>query len=392
MGTCVYERLGSGLQLLDSEQLEYAFAVHGISRETQARNVYAEIWALIQKAEKIRDPVTLGKIEGDLRHLCNDYFSIMHAWQEEEEDRHEGVEACDASKDNMREAQSMIAAFEKNFVRYSICYLELNRALIQVRASLSHLARDYDMTGAAKGIQVNHATGALLQQAHRERKGIMEKRLRLDRVRTLLQHFDPLMELLGEDLPRLLGQEAGGRDLVLFKGALRKKNFDAARAICSRWHHDWLRKTGQTVVDMAEKNASELQAADGIMLHSGELTLITSFLQSDEAKINQLMNKYNVPYMVFKYQNLIHQGYHLGRIGSLEGLIIQHAKLISLSARPVADADTAKMQEQSVLNPARALQNRFKSLASIFDEMETTLSILEKLFSQTREYHNSVCG
>lgn len=374
------------MQLLDSEQLEYAFAIHGISRETQARSVYAEIWALIQKAEKIRDPITLGKVEADLRHLCNDYFSIMHAWQEEEEDKHEGVEACEASRDNMREARSMLSGFEKNFVRYSLCYLELNRALIQVRASLFNLARDYDLNDSAKTLQVNHGTGALLQQAHRERKAIMEKRLRLERVRSLLHHFDPLMELLGEDLPRLLGQEAGGRDLVLFKGALRKKNFDAARAVCSRWHHDWLRKTGETVIEMAEKNANELQASDGLMLHSGELTLITSFLKSDEAKINRFMNKYNVPYMVFKYQNLIHQGYQLGRIGSIEGLIIQHAKLISLTARPVVDAEEAKMQEQSVLNPVRMLQTRFKSLSAIFDEMETTLSILEKLFSQTREY------
>lgn len=373
------------MQLLDSEQLEYAFAIHGISRETQARSVYADIWALIQKAEKIRAPVSLARIEGDMRHLCNDYFSVMHAWQDEEEDRHDGEEPCEASKDNMREARSLLPAFEKNFIRYTLCYLELNRALIQVRGGLSHLAQDYDLTDT-KALQVNHATGTLLQQAHKERKLIMEKRLRLERVRSLLHHFDPLMELLGEDLPRLLGQERGERDLVLFKGALRKKNFDIARTITSRWHHDWLRRTGETVIDLAEKNVAELQASDGIMLHSGELTLITSFLQSDEAKLNQLMDKYNVPYMVFKYQNLIHQGYQLGRIGSIEGLIIQHAKLVSLSVRPLVDAEEAKIQEQSVLNPARTLQSRFKGLSAIFDEMETTIAILEKLFSQTREY------
>ncbi len=374
------------MQLLDSEQLEYAFAIHGISRETQARRVYADIWTLIQKAEKIRDPVSLAKIESDMRHLCNDYFAVMHVWQDEEQERHEEIEPCDASKDNMNEARSILSGFEKNFIRYALCYLELNRALIQARGSLSSLARDYDVTAMSKTLQVNHATGSLLQRAHRERKTIMEKRLRLERVRKLLQHFDPLMELLGADLPRLMGQEQGSHDLTLFKGALRKKNFAAARAIASRWHHDWLRHTGETVIAMAEHNASELQAQDGIMLHSGELTLIASFLKSDEAKINQFLNKYNVPYMVFQYQNLIHQGYQLGRIGSIEGLIIQHAKLLSLAVRPVPDADTAKLQEQSVLNPARLVQGRFKGLSAIFDEMETTLAILEKLFSQTREY------
>lgn len=373
------------MQLLDSEQLEYAFAVHGISRETQARRFYADLWNLIQGAEKIRDPLSLSKIETDVRHLCRDYFLLMHIWQEEESDNHDDAAACAASQSNSREARGLLAAFEKNFVRYALCYLELNRALIQSRNTLSHFARDYHMDDMVKKLDVNHATGLLLQRAHRDRAAIMEKRLRLNRVRELLRHFDPLMELLGADLPRLMGP-AGDHELILFKGALRKSRFDDARAITAKWTHDWLKHTGNAVIVLAEKNAEELKAQDGLMLHSGELTLITMFLQSDEAKINQFMDKYNIPYMLFKYQNLLHQGYLLGRIGSIEALIIQHAKLLSLSARPQSDPEIAKSQEDAVLVPARALQGRFKTLSAIFDEMETTTAILEKLFSQTREY------
>jgi hypothetical protein len=373
------------LQLLDSEQLEYAFAAHGISRETQARRFYADLWILIQTAEKIHDPLSLSKIETNLRRLCRDYYGLMHIWQEEEADRHDDTEPCAASQENSREARALLSAFEKNFVRYALCYLELNRVLIQSRKTLSHFARGYSVNNITKKLDVTHETGPLLQRAHCERKVIMEKRLRLDRVRELLRDFDPLMESLGGDLPRLMGH-AGDHELILFKGALRKRKFDDARAIISRWAHAGLRQTGAALTAMAEKNADELQAQDGLMLHTGELPLITMFLQADEAKVNHFLDKYNVPYMIFKYQALLHQGYMLGRIGSIEALIIQHAKLLSLAARPQTDPAAAKAQEDAVLVPARALQDRFKTLPAIFDEMETSIAILEKLFSQTREY------
>lgn len=374
------------MQLLDSEQLEYAFSVHGISREGEARRFYADLWTLIQQAEKIRTPLELSKAQTQVRHLCAAYFNLMHQWQCEEADAADDIDECNASRDNAREARAILPSFEKQFTRYALCYLELNRVLIQMRASLADIARDYNVNDMAKHLKINHATGALLQRAHRERKIIMEKRLRLDRVRTLLQHFDPLMELLGADLPRLLGQERGDHELTRFKGALRKKNFTQARIVLSGWPHGWLKETASTVLAMAQQHAQELQAQDGIMLHSGELTLITMFLSADESRINQFMTKYNIPYMVFKYQNLIHQGYLLGRIGSIEALIIQHAKLLSVAVRPQSDTDAAKAQEQAVLVPARALQGRFKGLGAIFDEMETTLAILEKLFVQTRDY------
>ena len=127
------------------------------------------------------------------------------------------------------------------------------------------------------------------------------------------------------------------------------------------------------------------------MLHTGELSLITSFLKSDEARVNAFLDKFNVPYMVFQYKNLIHQGYLLGRIGSIEGLIIQHAKLLSLASRPHNDPAYAHIQEQTILVPARdQMQGRFKMLGAIFNEMETTISVLEKIVAISREYQASI--
>lgn len=376
------------MQVLDSEQLEYAFQLHNITLEVEARKFYADLWATIQRAEKIEDIASLSLCSQELRRLCHHYFSLMGEWQEEERDRQEAAQSCASSRDNAREALSALPVFEKQFFRYVLCYLELNRALIRTREELSFFARGYDLDEHPhEMLQVGHNTGQLLDRAHKERKYLMEKRLRLGRAVDLLKSFEPLMTKLETALPRLPGHRKGDQALTLFKGSLRKEKFDQARTLVRGWGDADLRAAGYEIADIVQKNAAELRVRDGLMLHAGELGLIMASLKSDEARVNQFLEKFNVPYMVFQYKSLIHLGYLLGRIGSIEGLIIQHAKLVSLAARPHNDPGYAQVQEQAVLAPARVLlQNRFKMLSAIFDDMETMLTILDDLFTKTREY------
>ena len=375
----------TALQVLDSEQLELAFQLHGVSRDTQARKFYADLWAEIKAAEKARDHLTLALHERTLRSLCHDYFSMMDEWRVEEEDRSASGNICSLSRDNAKEARAAIPFFEKQFFRYTMCYMELNRALIHAKVQIAHFTKDYEITDMEKVIEVNHGTGSLLAKAQRERKEIQEKRMRLERVRGLLQDFDPLMEKLGAELPTQL--EDGDRAFTQFKGAVRKSNFVKAETLAKAWKKPKLNDVARQVVSLARKHEKELQATDGLMLHTGELTLINMFLHSDEVRINEFMAKYDVPYMVFQLKNLIHQGYLLGSIGSIEGLIIHHAKLLSVAARTHDDADYAKTQEKAVLVPTRVLlQHKFKMLGAIFDDMETTLTVMNKQFTQTREF------
>lgn len=371
---------------MDSEQLEFAFQLHGIGHDDHARRFYTNLWHLIQSAEKIRDPSQLTEVQKDLRRLCRDYFAFMAEWRADEEERHDDTICCALSRSNAREALATLEAYERQFYRYALCYLELNRELIHARAQIGSLSKNYNVDDLVDTLQVNHATGEILQRAHKDRKTIMEKRLRLDRIKSLLRHFDPLLESLGANLPRIMGHEEGSRQLTLFKGAVRKQHFVQAGAIVSGWSDLRLKASALKIIDMAQKNTGELTAQDGLVLHSGELGLITAFLKSDEERINAFVDKYNVPYMVFQYKNLLHQGYLLGRVGSIEGLIIHHAKLLSLAARVHNDPDYAKKQEQTILIPTRALMGRFKTLGPIFNEMEITTATLNKLFTQTREY------
>jgi hypothetical protein len=380
------------VQLLDSEQLECAFQLHGITLETQARQFYTNIWATIQSAEKAHDQASLTRHGRTLRVLCRSYFSLMREWQSEEAERHEHEVCGTSSHGNSLEARDAVPLFEKQFFRYTLCYLELNRALIQVRGQISSFAGDYNLDDQTLLLKVNHGTGALLARAHKERRDILEKRLRIERARTLLRASDPLMEELGADLPRLLGAE-GDRQLTLFKGALRQSDFGRAESIARSWKNDHLQASGAVIASIVCRNAKDLKAQDGLLLHSGELSLISVFLKGDERRIDDFMNKHNIPYMIFLYRNLIHQGYLLGHIGSLEGLIVQHAKLVSLAARPQKDNDHARIQERAVLMPVRdLLQGKFTTLGTIFDGMETTLKVLAGLFMQTREYLANVPG
>lgn len=373
------------MQLLDSEQLEYAFQLYGINRDAQARAFYTSVWETIQKAEKSRDDSSLAECVSELRGLCRDYFTLMNNWRQQEEERHEAQPCCAKARDNAKEARNLLPSYEKQFYRYALCYLELNRALIHKRAHISALSKNSSID-AAHVMEVNSSTGVLLFRAHAERTEILDKRLRMDRVRAVLTHFDPLMERLGDLLPRHFGHDAGDHVITRFKGALRKERFQDACDMVRPWPEK-IQSLALEIIDMATTHANDLRAQDGLMLHSGELSLIGAFLKGDEAKANAILEKYNIPYMVFQYRNLIRLGYQLGRIGSLESLIIQHAKLLSLAARPHNDPDNAQSQEQAVLAPVRGLmQDRFRTLGAIFDEMETTLSILEKLIAATRDY------
>lgn len=378
------------MQLLDSEQLEFAFRAQGITLEGEARAFYANLWNIIKSAEKIRDPLELNDCASALRKTCHSYFARSNEWLRGEQDLHEMRPSCAHSQQNAREAETYLPVFEKEFFRYALCYMELNRALIQKRAFLAHFAKDYNINDAALKLDVNNSTGILLARAHKEREQIVEKRQRMERIKEILLQFDHPLETLGRGLPELYGQMEGDHQLTLFKGALRQREFAKARLVCGAWNSPYLADTARVIVDLAEKHAEALNVKERLLLHSGELSLISAFIAGDEARMNQFMEKFNIPYMVFQYRNLMRQGYLLGRIGSIEGLIIHHAKVTALAARCHADNILAQQQESAVLVPARQLfDQQFKQLGAIFSDMETTCAILEKLFSQTRDYMRS---
>lgn len=377
------------MQLLDSEQLEFAFQLHGITLEAQARRFYTDLWQVIQDAERASDIGELLDKSQDIRKLCRSYFALVADWRDEQQDLH--TEQDVSGHDLMIEASLQIPPFEKQFIRYALCYMELNRALIRGRARISFLSKEQNIDEAAiKDLDVNTGTGVLLDRAHTEIRDLTAKRRRLQAMRAILKSTDALMEDLGAALPSVMGPE-GDRQLTLFKGALRRLEFERAQNLARSWRPAPVRKTALWVARFFLEHRSDLAIQDGLVLHSGELSLPLTVLASDERKVRAFLDTHNLPYMLFRYRSLLHLGYLLGQIGSIENLIIQHAKLSSVAARPANDPDQARRARQTVLMPVKKLlDTQFRSLGAIFNEMEITQAALDRLFSQTRNYMASL--
>lgn len=375
------------MQLLDSEQLEFAFQRHGITLEVQARRFYGDVWQVIQEAERVRDGAGLQEKTKTIRALFRSYFDLVADWRVEQLD---SCETPDLSgRELMPEMQALLPSFEKQFCRYALCYMELNRVLIRGRSQISLLSKACSFDEKSAGLEINHGTGILLDRAHAEMRELVQKRKRLEHMRAFLKTSDVLMENLGAALPRVMGPE-GDRQLTLFKGALRRLEFERAQRLVCQWPTGVLRSAGQSALSLFAQRRDDLGILDSLVLHSGEVSLPLTILASDERKLRSFLDKHNLPYMLFHYRNLIHLGYQLGRIGSLEGLIIQHAKLSSLAARPQTAPDQVRRARYAVIMPAKALlENGFPTLGPIFNEMEMTQTVLDRLFSQTREYMTS---
>lgn len=376
---------------LESGQLEFAFRAQGITLEEDARRFYTDLWTVIKSAEKIRDPLEFAMCEHHLRKLCKAYFARTQAWRNVEEEKYDSLPACPHSLQNRQSARQCLPAFERQFFRYALCYLELNRALIQNRAQVSFFAKEFEDGKHPHALEVNSATGPLLDRAHRERKVLMDKRLRLDRIRSILATTDPLWDDLVRGLSLSFDGADCDRQLTLFKGMLRKSQFEAAKRIAKGWGSVSLEVLAHAIIAGIEHHVETLKAQDSLVLQSSELNLMAAFLKNDEDRINQFMEKFNVPYMVYQYKNLLHLAYLLGRIGSLESLIILHARLVALSARTEGNPESARKLELAVLVPTKHLFDQgFRTLGAIFNDMEGICAILEKLFTQTRDYQKKI--
>jgi hypothetical protein len=127
--------------------LEFAFQLHGITLEAQARRFYTDLWQVIQDAERASDIGDLQNKSQDIRKLCRSYFALVADWRDEQQDLH--TEQDVSGHDLMIEASLQIPPFEKQFIRYALCYMELNRALIRGRARISFLSKEQNIDEAA---------------------------------------------------------------------------------------------------------------------------------------------------------------------------------------------------------------------------------------------------
>lgn len=382
------------MRLLDSESLETAQIATGLPGDLDAQSFYVDLWNVIKHAESVGDDNDMLGLERQLRGLCKDYYrQASHMIAAERGQTGSAVEDdfWDRQEKNVMEKRRK--AFERQLQRYVICYMHLNRALVQSRSEIEKIVRDFPHEIHAGQLQITDVTGSLIRRALRQKQELMEKRARLTAMTAVLsdlkQRFDSLHKTMFAVLPAFSVE----RSFTAFRAALRHGHIDEARAMRDEWlqHHSLLGDTARDtlaaqtgeILDIMRRQQDNLRVQDGFMLDESDTALLMSFMQGDEAMVDKYLRKYTLPYLALKLKFLLKLAYRLGRVGSLEALLVLHTRMIAGRVHPMYNLTRIKRHEEEVEQKiVLLLQDGFSDLPNIFQENEVMFAEIRALLDQ----------
>lgn len=379
------------MRLLDTESLQSAIVHSGITLDLDIHDFYGDLWRLIKTAETVERDADMLALEKELRGVFHEYYRQTGRWLFEQEMLHADKETDPAWRYQAMKARDTLIPFQKQLQRYVLCYMHINRALIRSRQEIDNIGKLYPLEESHSRLKVNEATGMLVARAFRQKKMMMDKRQRLTALSHVLNELQTAFAALRTDLFMILPAETVERAYVSFRAALRQGHFDEARRIAHEWQDKRLilNPSGQKIVAMnadriiylVTQHAEGLKVQDGYMMEPSDIALLFSFLKADEARVDKFLRKYMLPFMTHKLKQLLAVAYRLGRIGSLEGLLVIHARLLGGLARPMEDMAQIKRYEEEVAGRAAFLvQSGFPDLSHIFHEAEVVFDQIRVFF------------
>lgn len=379
------------MRLLDTESLQSAIVSSGITLDLDIHEFYGDLWRLIKRAEEVEKDSGMVTLEKELRTLFREYYRQTGAWLFEQEIAMADKVADNAWRYQAMKARDQLIAFQKQMQRYVLCYMHLNRALVRSRVEIDRIAKLYPHEESRRAIQISDVTGMLVARAFRQKKTMMEKRARLEALSGVLLELQNNFAALRQDLFLILPADMVERSYIAFRAALRQGNFAEARLLANQWHGQdgLLNPTGHKIVAMSADrilslvmtHAEGLKVQEGYMLEKSEIALLFSFLKADEARVDSFLRKYMLPLLGYKLKQLLGVAYRLGRVGSLEGLLVTHARLLGGLARPMEDMGQIKRYEEEVVTKAAYLvRHSFPDLPHIFNECEVIFEQLRVFF------------
>lgn len=380
------------MRLLDTESLQSAITHSGITLDLDIHDFYGGLWQLIKKAETVVRDADMHDLEKELRVLFREYYRQTGHWLFEQEMRHADKITDPAWRYQAMKARDTLIPFQKQLQRYVLCYMHLNRALVRSRMEMDNIAKLYPLEETLTRLKITDATGMLVARAFRQKKEMMDKRARLMALSHILTQLQADFTALRDDLYMILPADIVERAYVAFRAALRQGQWDDARRIAAQWQdqNNILNPTGRKIVAISTDkiitlmttHADNLNVHDGYMMAPSDITLLFSFLTADEARVDKFLRKYLLPFMTYKVKQLLAIAYRLGRIGSLEGLLVLHARLLGGLARPMDDIAQIKRYEEDVAGRGAFLvRSGFPDLAHIFNESEVVFDQIRVLFS-----------
>lgn len=380
------------MRLLDTESLQSAIVHSGITLDLDIHDFYGDLWRLIKTAETVERDADMIALEKELRAVFREYYRQTGRWLFEQEIQFADKETDPAWRYQAMKARDQLLPYQKQLQRYVLCYMHINRTLIRSRLEIEKIGKLYPLEESHSRLKVNEATGMLVSRAFRQKKAMMDKRERLTALSHVLHQIEAAFTALREDLYMVLPAHSVERAYVAFRAALRQEQFTEARRIADEWQEKRLilNPSGQKIVAMnADRiihllttHAEGLRVQDGLMMEPSDIRLLFSFLKADEARVDKFLRKYMLPFMTHKLKQLLAVAYRLGRIGSLEGLLVMHARLLGGLARPMDDMAHIKRYEEEVVGRAAFLvRSGFPDLSLIFHEAEVVFDQIRVLFS-----------
>ncbi len=380
------------MRLLDTESLHSAIVHSGITLDLDIHDFYGDLWRLIKTAETVERDGDMIALEKELRTVFREYYRQTGSWLFEQEMLFADRQTVSAWRFHAIKARDQLIPFQKQLQRYVLCYMHLNRALVRSRIEIENISKLYPLEETRTRLRVTDATGMLVARAFRQKKIMMDKRTRLTALAHVLEELEASFSTLRADLYMILPAASVERAYIAFRAALRQGNFDEAGRMAHEWteQKNILNPTGQKIVhittekilSLMTRHADGLKVQDGYMLEPSDIALLFSFLKADEARVDTFLRKYMLPFMTHKLKQLLATAYRLGRIGSLEGLLVLHARLLGGLARPMDDMAQIKRYEEEVVARASFLvKNGFPDLSHIFNESEVIFEQIRVLFS-----------
>jgi len=387
------------LHSLQTESLESAFQKHGISIDVEARHFYNDVWALIKLAEDIRDDSDMLALDKRLRQMCQRYFAEMRRWTDQTKAKYPKTKWCKEGRQCQREAADLMEDFEKLFHKYMLFYMHLNRHILNCRKGLKKISADFEAHKFIKTEDLQDTAGHLINRAYKEKKRLIQKRERLVHVQSVLSEMDGLFDNIRQALISILGHREADQAYTSFRAALRKGDFKRAEAAMERWssrkrpigasreyrrammtvQHD-----GTKIICLIKNNLKDLEVKDGYILNLSEINLIFSFMMSDEERVNRFLEKYNYPFMILKFRQLLKLAYKLGQMGSIETMLVLHAKLATGQAHPIETAAQAQKYDQEILQKTGYLTRKtLPEMPGLFDSMEMTAEQIHLMIRET---------
>lgn len=360
------------------------------------REFYSEVWSLINSASKIPHDGELP--ERELRRLFNDYFARAQAWLERQERRHVDTPSDATARRLKREAREIFKDFERGMFRYTLCYMNLNRHLIQFKSHMEYHRKKHTEEGRDTSIQINDTTALLIKRACREKKALLERRAKVAKSRASLEQLDKAFQALYAGFQSCFGRQRAEHTITLFRGSLRHGRFADARAMMREWQnakdcHAFTQaaqaaglEAASEILKILERDKDLLAVQDGYLLEPADTNMVYSFLLADEARVDSFLQKYSYSSLSYKFRTLLKQAYKLGRMGKFETLLGLHVGLIIGIANPLETSPQLQNFEREILSRVSLLvQERFPDIPNIFDETDVEVAHLKDMLEAMRE-------